>query len=381
MRSTDTTSPTLTLPELYIPLRPRSGHRRPRTCFRSWENTFARASQCRNRSKNNKRKHEVVIKNEEELEGENVIYKNGEKVDLNLVARVGDGAYERELESMTQGMSRVQLVGFMDSLEGEWCHRSERRKVVVAAEIVKVLPVDWKIEIAVRRRAQLCSLYCRSYVSPTGMQFKSCKEAAAYLRDQSSIDVAGPSKQGEMRQINNGSRVLLKSINELTNSSTLHEANNNLLHGTNDLYDVEIGSFIDCSPCGLTFDDIAALNKHLAIVHNKTTRRFELPKKPPALDKAQVDRGQHAVVGQDESRLGEASSSSQKMAGVEAPVAMVNNNNNGRFRTKCTWCNKEFLCEPVDAETMADAAGFMCPECKDKLWGVPERSLSRAYQQ
>ncbi|KAJ0532386.1 putative Methyl-CpG-binding domain-containing protein [Helianthus annuus] len=111
-----------------------------------------------------------------------------------------------------------------------------------------------------------------------------------------------------------------------------------------------------------------------------TFRRLELPKKPPALDKAQADRGQYPVVGYDESRLDEVSSSSQKMAGVEAPVAMVNNNNNGRFRTECTWCNKEFLCEPVDVETMADAAGFMCPECKDKLWGVPERSLSRSYR-
>ncbi|KAI7742583.1 hypothetical protein M8C21_011617 [Ambrosia artemisiifolia] len=213
------------------------------------------------------------------------------------------------------------------------------------------------------------------------MQFKSCKEAAIYLKDQSLIDVAGPSKQREMRQINNGSRVLLKSINEITNSSILHEANNNLLPGTNDLYDVEIVSFIDCSPCGLTFDDIGALNKHLAIFHKKTTRRFELPKKPHSSDKAQTDPGQHAVVGHDESRLGEASCSSQKIVGAEVPVDMINKNKNVSFRIECTWCNKEFLSEPVDAETMADAAGFMCPECKEKLCGVLERSLSRSYRQ
>lgn len=44
------------------------------------------------------------------------------------------------------------------------------------------------------------------------MEFKTCTEVASYLRAQSLIDVAGPSKEGDMGQINNGSRMLPKSV-------------------------------------------------------------------------------------------------------------------------------------------------------------------------
>lgn len=47
------------------------------------------------------------------------------------------------------------------------------------------------------------------------MRFKSCKEAALYLRDQSSMDVAVPSAEGEMRQINDSSHMLLESVSTI----------------------------------------------------------------------------------------------------------------------------------------------------------------------
>ncbi|XP_076937695.1 uncharacterized protein LOC143605484 [Bidens hawaiensis] len=206
------------------------------------------------------------------------------------------------------------------------------------------------------------------------MQFKSCKDVAVYLKDKSLIDV-GPSKQGEMRQINNGSSMLLKSIIEITSSSTLNEANNKLLLATDDLYDVEIGSHIECTPCGLTFDDIVGLKKHLAICHKKTTRVFALPKKPNTSDKAQTDCGQNGIVGHDERQLGEASSSSHRTGGIESPV--ININNDGTFRAECIWCHKQFLSKPVDAESMVDAVGFMCPQCLEILCGRVDKSLSR----
>lgn len=90
---------------------------------------------------------------------------------------------------------------------------------------------------------------------------------------------------------------------------------------------------------------------------------------------------QHVVRDRNEPQLdkgraqqnGHASSSSQEIAEAQEAVPAVNGN--GRFKTKCTWCSKEFLSEPVDVETMADAIGFMCPQCKKKLWGVLEGSL------
>lgn len=64
-------------------------------------------------------------------------------------------------------------------------------------------------------------------------------------------------------------------MNEVA-SSSVHEANNNV-PAPSYLYDVEVVSLIECSPCGLTFEDIGGLEKHLAIVHKNTTRRFILP--------------------------------------------------------------------------------------------------------
>nr|XP_043622454.1 uncharacterized protein LOC122594039 isoform X2 [Erigeron canadensis] len=157
-------------------------------------------------------------------------------------------------------------------------------------------------------------------------------------------------------------------------SSSLHEVNNNLA-ATDDLYDVEVSSFIDCLPCGLTFELMGDLEKHLAIFHKETTRRFNLPTSEGTM---LCILEKHVVMEHDEPQLeetrhqqnGQASSSSQNMAEPQEPVLIVN----GKFKTRCTWCYKEFLCEAVDAETMAEAIGFMCPKCKRKVSGVLEKS-------
>lgn len=163
MRTIYTPLQTLVPPPADFLRRPRSLTRRPRTCFRLWKNGFilnkvkVKVTGKRSQTRKQKKKHKEVNENKQEYKDENAI-------DLDLVARVGDGAYETELERMTKGMNREELVGFMDTLDGEWCYRSERRKVVVAAGIVKVLPVNWKIEIAINRRAGLSFLSCRNYV-------------------------------------------------------------------------------------------------------------------------------------------------------------------------------------------------------------------------
>ncbi|KAI3770196.1 hypothetical protein L6452_01321 [Arctium lappa] len=298
-----------------------------------------------------------------------------------LHVETGDGAYEEELASMTRGMSRAKLVGFMESLEGEWVGRGERRRRVVdAEEFVNALPVNWKIELALRKRGGIHSIYCRRYVSTSGIQFKSCKEAAFYLRDQSLSNVAEEEASEEMRQMENASHKVPKSVNEV-GSSSVPEANANLPPIDN-LFDVKVASLIDCSSCGITFEDIRGLEKHLASVHKETTRRFDLPTSEGVAHR--TSEKQHAAMDIDEPNLdkpytlqnGEGSSSSRKIAKTQESVGVSNE----RFKTNCTWCNKGFLSEPVDAETMADATGFMCPQCKDKICGVFERSLSRSHQ-
>ncbi|GJY58103.1 zinc finger, C2H2 [Tanacetum coccineum] len=175
------------------------------------------------------------------------------------------------------------MLGFMESLQGQGFGRSERRKVVNADVILKLLPENWKAEIAVHLLGQaeknmlkvreisfemVCWYLTRwlplpARTSPSGIEFKSCKDVAVFLKDKSS------------RQMKNGSPMCFKSMDEVANSS-VHEANNNVSPPSY-LHDVEVVSLIECSPCGLTFEDFGGLEKHLAIVHKNTTRRFNLP--------------------------------------------------------------------------------------------------------
>ncbi|XP_071700813.1 uncharacterized protein [Rutidosis leptorrhynchoides] len=219
--------------------------------------------------------------------------------------------------------------------------------------------------------------YCRKYVSPSGTELKTCTEVTRHLRAQPLIDVSGLSKEGEIGQINNGSCILPKSIDEVPDS-VHHEVTNNL-SGTYDLYDVKIDSFIDCYPCGLKFDDMGGLEKHLTIFHKKTTRRLNLPTRDATqCTFEKMDLYQHAVIDHDEPQLDQVLSPqneqssfiSRKIAKAQESVPIVNANI--RFMTTCTWCNREFLCGPVDAETMAEAAGYMCPKCQKKACGVFE---------
>nr|GEX64981.1 zinc finger, C2H2 [Tanacetum cinerariifolium]GEX71891.1 zinc finger, C2H2 [Tanacetum cinerariifolium] len=299
--------------------------------------------------------------------------------------------FQEKLARESRGMSKAKMLGFMKSLQGQGFGRSERTKVVNADVILKLLPENWKAEIAVHRLAGQTSLYCRNYVSPSGIEFKSCKDVAVFLRDQSS------------RQ--------MKNMDEVA-SSSVHEANNNV-PAPSYLHDVEVVSLIECSPCGLTFEDFGGLEKHLAIVHKNTIRRFNLPTvtqrsekvaiadlDEPLLDVAQAQQNgkaydQPSLKQTHEQQNGQAfdrrnlnkshpqqnekpPSSSQHSSIPQVSIPIINGNS--RFETHCTWCKKEFLYEPIDLEIMTEAREFMCRKCKQKICGVLERSLLRNCQ-
>ncbi|KAJ9561352.1 hypothetical protein OSB04_006512 [Centaurea solstitialis] len=399
----------------FIPRRPRTSLIRTTSLNHNIEGRAKASNEepiSEDRRQTNKRYREsegVNGNDEKELEGLNVI---DVKEQRNIVARGGDGACGEEVASESRGgMSRAKLVGFMESLQGEWVGRRQRRRktVVQPEEIVNALPENWKIELDLRKRRGIPSIYRRRYVrlssslpslvyilfwfknsfglqlrwiifSTPDLHFKSCKEAAFFLRDQFLSNVAEEGASEEMRQMKNGCHIVPESVNEVC-SSSVPEANVTL-PATDNLFDVKVASLIECSSCGIAFEDLRGLEKHLAIVHKKTTRRFDLPTTEGAGYRA--SEKQHAATGFYEPKLekpcaqqnGEGSSSLLKIAKIQESVGV----SNGRFKTNCTWCNKGFVCEPVDAETMADATGFMCPQCKDKICGGLERSLSRSHQ-
>ncbi|KAI3520176.1 hypothetical protein L1887_09434 [Cichorium endivia] len=105
-----------------------------------------------------KRKSKVKKGNSEEFEGFGV---NGEEINLKFLARVADGAFEAELNRMTEGMVREdEFLGFLKGLEGRWGSSRKRRRYVDTADFVKALPTNWKILLSLRPRARQPSLYC-----------------------------------------------------------------------------------------------------------------------------------------------------------------------------------------------------------------------------
>ncbi|CAH9084676.1 unnamed protein product [Cuscuta epithymum] len=112
-----------------------------------------------------------------------LVNKNSVVVDFETLEDKGDVVFNEELRSRTVGLeSEEEVLGFVRSLEGQWCSRRMKRKYVDASDFGDTLPVGWKLLIALRRRDGHVSLYCRRYVSPSGQQFLSCKEVAAFLR-------------------------------------------------------------------------------------------------------------------------------------------------------------------------------------------------------
>ncbi|KAL8223886.1 hypothetical protein R6Q57_019361 [Mikania cordata] len=104
-------------------------------------------------------------KNEKEFEGLGMINVNGEVIDLKFLASSGDGAFETELNSMTEGMDgEDEFLGFLKGLEGRWGSSRKRRKYVDATVFVKALPINWKILLSLRPRACRPYLYCRRFV-------------------------------------------------------------------------------------------------------------------------------------------------------------------------------------------------------------------------
>ncbi|XP_060167878.1 uncharacterized protein LOC132598799 [Lycium barbarum] len=242
--------------------------------------------------KDNRVRSDVVIVNE-----------NGEVVDLNNLESNGDKLYNGELEKRTVGLkTEEEVLGFVRDLEGQWCSRRKRRKYVDASGFGDTLPIGWKLLLALRRRDGRVWVYCRRYVSPTGQQFISCKEASSYLR---SHFLSGEANQQVDATVSKSvssfhgdtSLVLSTNIQEnphslqkgdvakhdivahavVPSSSTLdlHLSEVCLMEMDN-LPEVKVQDIFECYKCNLTFEEKNAYLQHLFSFHQRTTRRYRV---------------------------------------------------------------------------------------------------------
>ncbi|GFP98707.1 methyl-cpg-binding domain-containing protein 8 [Phtheirospermum japonicum] len=214
----------------------------------------------------------------------------GELVDFDELERKGDELYDEELKRRTVGLEiEDDVLGFLSGLEGQWCSRRKKRKYVDAGLFGDALPIGWKILLGLRRRGYHVSVYCRRFISPTGQQFMSCKEAASFLKscfggndarqqtDQKtcSIQQAYVLSSGKNANLADKTDDMAQNTeSHSTLSINAHDINNCLM-GIDNLPEVQVKDIFECFKCNLTFDEKNLYLQHLFSFHQKTTKRYK----------------------------------------------------------------------------------------------------------
>ncbi|CAH9110368.1 unnamed protein product [Cuscuta epithymum] len=119
---------------------------------------------------------------ENSLDGDKeVMNAAGVPVDLVALGSLQD-PFGMELRRRTEGLEgEAKLLGFLQSLNGQWGSRRKKRRIVDASQFGDTLPKGWKLLLSLKRKAGYVWVYCRRYISPSGRNFISCKEVSTYL--------------------------------------------------------------------------------------------------------------------------------------------------------------------------------------------------------
>ncbi|KAK6945745.1 hypothetical protein RJ641_013289 [Dillenia turbinata] len=221
-----------------------------------------------------------------------IVNRNGVAVDLAVLASEED-PFGEELKRRTVGLeSDEEFLGFLSGFNGHWGSRRKRRRIVDASEFGDALPVGWKLLIGLRRKDGRVSLYIRRYISPSGHQFLSCKEASSFLQsyfglknESRPMNDRGDNDQEQASEMQSDIHPALPymevdSEKEILDNSTVpsqpieYETDSSM--GIENLADVEIQDLFECHKCIMTFTEKDAYLEHLLSSHQKTTKRYRL---------------------------------------------------------------------------------------------------------
>ncbi|CAI9301864.1 unnamed protein product [Lactuca saligna] len=208
----------------------------------------------------------------------------GVKVNLENLGMLED-PYGLEIRRRTEGLStKDELLGFLGGLNGEWGTSTKKRKVVDASYFGDALPKGWKLSLSIKKRSDLVWLFCRRYISPSGMQFESFKEVSMYLLSllgeknldkpthipSNSRDDFG-SKGASMNRKDVSVRVDARRSRPIVLALSSRDFKKEVKSNTVDPINVKVVEFFKCLNCFMIFEGKVDLFDHQMLAH-KTER-------------------------------------------------------------------------------------------------------------
>ncbi|EYU29612.1 hypothetical protein ABFS82_03G023100 [Erythranthe guttata] len=232
--------------------------------------------------------NEIVVHENAEERDREVVNKDGVAVDLVALGMV-EHPYGEEIRRRTQGMlTEDELLGFLKGLNGSWGSRRKKKRIVDANEFGSVLPVGWKLLLSIRKQHGQAWLYCRRYISPSGLYFVSCKGVSSYMcslygiqdtntdslaqsngtvndaDNLTSVMIADPAVQGDERKENMVPRASSPTSGSISGNHEVQAVIN-----AGDLPQDRRGENLYCNKCNITFSEKDQLLQHQSSVHRK----------------------------------------------------------------------------------------------------------------
>ncbi|KAJ9545879.1 hypothetical protein OSB04_025586 [Centaurea solstitialis] len=214
-----------------------------------------------------------------------IVNSRGVKVDVENLGKLED-PYGPEIRRRTEGLvSKDELLGFLGGLNGEWGSVTKKKRVVDASDFGDALPKGWRLCLSIKKKNGHVWLFCRRYISPSGRQFESCKEASMYL-----LSVLGEEKMDKPNQTHNNDcddfavkgasgnavdhvvRQDIKKINHVHHPSALPTS---LQHTDREKQVMsikmdpveQVEELLKCLKCFMIFEGKIALSNHQMLVH------------------------------------------------------------------------------------------------------------------
>ncbi|GFQ07605.1 methyl-cpg-binding domain-containing protein 8 [Phtheirospermum japonicum] len=218
--------------------------------------------------KDNSSLNEVVVVGENvDYRDRGILNKEGVAVDLVALGLV-EHPYSEEIRHRTEGLGTVEeLVGFLGGFKGRWGSSRKKKRIVDAGEFGSVLPIGWKLLLSVEKKGSAW-LSCARYISPSGRQFMSCKEASSYLLSQTGVQDTNPTITAQHNEMDDGKLTSAKIADIATKDDVdINESVSSHASDAKLLPDEQLGEILHCGKCNVTFCKSDEFLHYLSSIH------------------------------------------------------------------------------------------------------------------